>query len=238
MVKKILCVTLTVCLFTVLNLQKASAGVEPSPIKVYLVQTIDQITHRLEVMAPDQAGEIIAHLKAIANQGRNMTNAVIARNALGVMDRITSVFFDSQPEPPGLFRGELLNLVPEVLIALDQVIALGFETPPKMHSLAIDASRLMDRLISRAFDPQPEPPGYEIVASGIRTITGISGLTIDVMPQEQVEAKRIIRILSQVGAVLFDPQPEPPGVFALPMLDILNDMRDLYQALFLPVAGR
>lgn len=93
----------------------------------------------------------------------------------------------------------------------------------------------MDRLISRAFDPQPEPPGIE---SGIKTITGISGLTIDALPQDQVEAKMIIGILSQIGAVLFDPQPEPPGKFDLPMLGILNDMEDLYRAIFSPVAGR
>lgn len=239
MVKKILCVALIVCFFAILSPPKASAGVEPSPFKVYLVQTIGQIIQRLEVMAPDQAGEIIARLEAIADSGRNVTNAVIARNALEVMDRITAVFFDPQPEPPGSlsFRNEFSGLVSPALVALDQVITLGFETPPKKHSLAIDSSRLMDRLISRAFDPQPEPPGYGIVESGIKTITGISGLTIDVMPQDQVEAKMIIGILSQIGAVLFDPQPEPPGKFALPMLGILNDMEDLYQAIFSPVAG-
>ncbi|MDI6753852.1 MAG: hypothetical protein QME78_05600 [Thermodesulfobacteriota bacterium] len=209
--------------FIVLCPPTAPAGVEPTPFKVYLTQTIQQIIVRLYKMDPTGAGGatgaglIITRLEAIADPARNVTNVALAKNVLGVMDRITRVSFDPQPEPPGL------------VAVLNQLITLGFETPPEKLSLATESSRLMDRITARLFDPQPEPPG--VVTSGsniLYIVSGISKLTLDATTQERNRAKTFIGILSQVEEVLFDPQPEPPGKFIVPMFDILNQMSILY----------
>ena len=161
MVKKLFCVILIACSFIVLYAPTASAGIGPSPFKIYLAQTIQQIIQRLNIMntpGTAGAGEIIARLEAIADPAKNVTNVRLAKNTLGAMDRITAVFFAPQPEPPKVIPQELVFLVQDALDALDELITLGFETPPEMISLATESSQLLDRFTARLFAPQPEPP--------------------------------------------------------------------------------
>lgn len=232
MFKKLSCVILIACFVFVLCPPMASAGIDPSPFKVYLAQTIQQIIVRVEIM--DTAGtvgnggadQIIARLQAIADSARNATNVVLAKNALGAMDRITAVLFAPQPEPPRVLFPEL---IPLVLRTLDELIALGFETPPEMISLATESSRLTERITARLFAPQPEPPMPDpaIIAAGINIVSGISQLTLETTTAEWTTAKMVIGALSQIDEVLFAPQPEPPRLL-IPMLGILDRMSDLY----------
>lgn len=220
MFRKLSCGILVLSLFVALWPSTAPAGVEPTPWKLYLAETVELIISRLSTPTggPGDPDPIISRLKAIADPARNVTNTVLARNVLGVMERITRISFDPQPEPPGM-----------VAFVLNQLITLGFETPPEKLSLATETSRLMDRITARFFDPQPEPPGIVQFPSNILYIlSGISTLTNSAASHEQNSAKSIIGILSRVDEILFDPQPEPPGRFTVPLISIFDQMADLY----------
>lgn len=219
MFRKLSCGILVLSLFIVLCPSTAPAGVEPTPWKAYLAETVKVIIERLSTQTGGSGDPyLISRLNAIADPARKVTNTVLARNVLGVMERITRISFDPQPEPPGM-----------VAIVLNQLITLGFETPPQKLSLATKTSRLMDRITARFFDPQPEPPGIvQFPSNMLYILSGISTLTNSAASHEQNSVKSVIGILSRVDEILFDPQPEPPGRFAVPLINIFDQMADLY----------
>ena len=229
MIKKLSCVILSTCFFIVLYAPMASAGIEPSPFKAYLAETIERIILRVGIMEPAGSnggvtGPTITRLQAIVDGAKNSTNAVIAKNTLRAMDRITAVLFAPQPEPPKEILDPYKSLVPVVLDALDTLITLGFETPPEMISLATESSQLLERFTARLFAPQPEPPK---AALGVNIVWNISRLTLEATPEDRSSAKMAIGALSQIEAVLFAPQPEPPK-FVRPLSETLKDMSNLY----------
>ncbi len=202
----------------------ASAGIGPSPFKVYLAETVERIIERIrELETAGTNGDItptITRLQAIADPARNVTNVVIEKNTLGAMDRITAVLFAPQPEPPKIPFDALVILI-------NDLITLGFETPPDMISLATESSQLLDRFTARLFAPQPEPPRVGTVELGLNIVSKISQLTLGATPEDRDTAKRVVGILDKIEAVLFAPQPEPPKL-ARPLSDILIDMSKLY----------
>ncbi len=223
MIKKLSYVIMIACSFIVLNTPMASAGVGPSPFKIYLAETVERIIDRIGTLeTAGTKGDItptITRLQAIADPARNVTNVVIEKNTLRAMDRITAVLFAPQPEPPKIPFEALVILI-------NNLITLGFETPPDMISLATESSQLLDRFTARLFAPQPEPPRLA-VELGIYIVSNISRLTLGAMSEYRSSAKMAIDALSKIEAVLFAPQPEPPK-FARPMSDILGDMSELY----------
>ncbi len=159
MVKKMSCVLLVACCFVFLFPPLAPAGVEPSPffpdiilIKSRLTQIGQSLTltptirdslvaidRRLNTLMNDwvtpelatKGGDIIDRISAtLANQQPDPALNDSVPELIAIMDRISWILFDPQPEPPGI--------IAQGFTVLDRISWTLFDPQPEPPGLSPD----------------------------------------------------------------------------------------------------
>lgn len=165
----------------------AFAGVEPSPFKSFIADKIEMIKERILPLADNATGGAPSEVAELAEQiyqflddvnTDQIKHQLVVTQSIMIMERITAVMFDPQPEPPG-YQLSALN-------ALQRLSHVAFDPQPEPPGHLLKSLGLLDRISEVGFDPQPEPPGYEKLQASMEAI-------------------------SRISAIAFDPQPEPPG---------------------------
>jgi hypothetical protein len=107
-----------------------------------------------------------------------------ATQAIGILDRITSVLINPQPLPPAL--------------------------PPDM---TVHLVTVMDRISAILINPQPEPPAPELIAQGFNVLDRVSWILINPQPEPPAPEliAQGFNVLDRVSWILINPQPEPPA---------------------------
>jgi hypothetical protein len=99
-----------------------------------------------------KAVEILDRISAVAFNPQPEPPAVTLKG-MALLDKISSRMFNPQPEPPGdvtlVQRLELLN----------RISIIAFNPQPEPPAKIMQVLSLLDRIASVAFNPQPEPPG-------------------------------------------------------------------------------
>ena len=85
-----------------------------------------------------------------------------------IMDRILSIVFDPQPEPPG-YIAQGFNV-------MDRLLSILFDPQPEPPGIIAQGLNVMDCISSILFDPQPEPPGF--IAQGFNVLDRTSWVLI------------------------------------------------------------
>ena len=195
------------------------AGVEPSPFKEIIRSKIDLIVERLEQLT-DSTGGVNEYAEEIADYLRTVEDQPIRRKMVAVqsviiMERITSVLINPQPEPPGY---QLLGLN-----ILSRLSAVAFDPQPEPPGHIMRSLAVLDRISAVGFDPQPEPPGrVSLFYNTMDALESISAIAFDPQPEPPGKATDVMQVFDAVSAIAFDPQPEPPGKSILEMFRVLD----------------
>ena len=100
-----------------------------------------------------------------------------ATQAIGILDRITSVLINPQPLPPAL--------------------------PPDM---TVHLVTVMDRISAILINPQPEPPAPELIAQGFNVLDRVSWILINPQPEPPAPSSDItvqtLEIIYRVSGVI------------------------------------
>ncbi|MFH1215114.1 MAG: hypothetical protein V1706_01290 [Pseudomonadota bacterium] len=199
------------------------AGVEPSPFKEVIQGKIDQIIEKLMPLTENDplgaapgdvqelATEVVDYLQAV--EELPVKRHLVAMQSVGIMERITAVMFNPQPEPPA----QLTAL--GILLRLAKV---GFNPQPEPPGHVTRSLTVLDRISAVPINPQPEPPGVDRVINTLNALDGISRIAFDPQPEPPGKAPEVMAVFDAVAAIAFDPQPEPPGIPVSEMFDILN----------------
>jgi len=197
------------------------AGVEPSPFKGFIESKINLIVDRIMPLTKDgdpkvleQATAVVELLKSV--NVKHIKRQRVATQSLIIMERISSVLFDPQPEPPG-YQLTALNILARL-----SIVAFDPQPEPPGHTMSFLA--VLDRISSVGFDPQPEPPGLgpDKLLATMEVLDGISSIAFDPQPEPPGKTFKIMGVFDAVTSIAFDPQPEPPGQPVKEMFRILN----------------
>jgi hypothetical protein len=187
----------------------AHAGIEPSPFKRReLAQAVERVAVQLDVVAtwrgvaPEvvkQTAALRTRLTLLQETIRDTPHLRLVGNVLGIMDAISAVMFNSQPEAV---------VLQSTMDVLDRLSRVAFNPQPEPPGNTLRAIGIMDRISAVAFNPQPEPPGR---ATGIAILDKISAVAFNPQPEPPGVVGRVLDVLDAASAVMFNPQPEPPG---------------------------
>ncbi|MEW6517825.1 MAG: hypothetical protein AB1461_00270 [Thermodesulfobacteriota bacterium] len=211
----------------------AGAGVEPSPFKEVILAKIALIIERLQPLTavsptgePDDvqalATEVVNSLGAVDELSIN--HHLTTMQSVIIMERISSVLFDPQPEPPGYQLNALKTLL--------RLTSVSFDPQPEPPGHITKSLAILDRISAVGINPQPEPPGVETLVNTIDALEGISAIAFDPQPEPPGKASEVMAVFDGISAVAFDPQPEPPGQPVAEMFRIL----DLLEKIAFPTA--
>jgi hypothetical protein len=134
-----------------------------------------------------------------------------ATQAIGILDRITSVLINPQPLPPALPPDMTVHLV----TVMDRIsaILINPQPEPPAPELIAQGFNVLDRVSWILINPQPEPPAPELIAQGFNVLDRVSWILIN--PQPEPPAPELIaqgfNVLDRVSWILINPQPEPPA---------------------------
>lgn len=212
----ILCVSITAG-------SMARAGVEPSPFKDIIQSKIDTIVTALMPLTQSNLGavptdvqnlaiEVVDYLQSVDTN--HIPRQLVAMRSVVIMEKVSAVMFDPQPEPPGYQLNGL-----QVLSTLARV---SFDPQPEPPGRVDQTLTVLERITAAGFDPQPEPPGIAKLTNTMGALNGIAAIAFDPQPEPPGKSLGMMAAFDAVTAVAFDPQPEPPGHSVSEMFDIMN----------------
>jgi hypothetical protein len=204
------------------------AGIAPSPFKWReLPGVVERISQRLDVVAtwrevpPElQRQTIVLQARLVELKGTiaedRYAKLKVAGNIVAIMESISVVMFDSQPEP---------SVVASALNVLGRLGETLADPQPELPQETLKALGIMDRIVSRAFNPQPEPPGRSL---GISILEKLASVAFNPQPEPPGTVARMLDAMDAASAVMFDPQSEPPKQTSIAtMVDAIVQMGQL-----------
>jgi hypothetical protein len=218
MSRKLLILSVIACLLIAFSSSLSYAGIEPSPWQPTLIQKINLNIQRLQPLAQpglptsEKSGVIIDHMSSILNQPTTGTSDnYLAARTMRVVDRVTAVLFNPQPEPPAF--DPLL-----ALDAIDKLITMGFDPGNNVYNQALMAVNILGRITNGLFNPQPEPPAMEAY---LNIVQNISSLVVNTEVGYERQLMMEMRAFNKITAAWFNSQ------YGGPAFNMLQDMFDI-----------
>lgn len=183
----------------------AQAGIAPSPFKKYIASHIDMIVERVAPLARSTNPEVSALADQVMTQLRSVdtghiTRELVATQSVTIMERISRVLFNPQPEPPGNQMA--------VLRTLSRLSLVGFNPQPEPPGHVMTSLAVLDRISAVAFNPQPEPPGNDPLRVSIALLDGLSAVAFNPQPEPPGRTSEILAVFDSVSTIAFAPQPD------------------------------
>jgi hypothetical protein len=223
-------------------------GVEPSPffpdinvIQLRFVIIKQSLTLPVYYKALlDTIYQRLASLEQSPQQNSWITPEMTAQGA-GIIDRISFILINPQPEPPGQ-PGEIAIQLVTVMDRISEILINPQPEPPGLPSELIGQGfDILDRILEFLINPQPEPPGLpaDLLSLEFAILDSVSWILINPQPEPPGFPFDLVAqgfdVLDRISWTLINPQPEPYGLWLdiqLQSILVLYEVADLMKQTF------
>jgi hypothetical protein len=183
------------------------------------LETAVGLQTELRDKAVKQIQVIMTQLKKTDLEKLKGENRDIVTGTIGLLDNVSAVMFNPQPEPPD--PGEIAEGL-RIMSRVSSVLAGPMPQPPR---ITLETVNILNRIAERVFGPQAQPPRGKRLAGALDVFDRISAIAISPKPEPPAITMQVLRVLDGISAVLLSPKPEPPA------RDLLSEMVRIIDAM-------